>query len=526
MEDRVATRRRAVWIESALAVVALSVCLGTAAILILWGVVGSSGLSDPTWVTMSPPQPRATGTVASVLSALTVTPETMWSSRVRAEGAGQPTLGEAVTPDPTPTATAASPPTPTPTPSVTPTPTLTPTPFSLGPPVVIGVTPTLSDTTPVPTVVPPVSVPSDAITVVLLGSDRRPEWNEWHTDAIQVVSVQPGLPAVTVLSIPRDLYVYIPGFWMSRINFADMYGELYRYEGGGPALVQQTLLYNLGIPVDHYIRVDFGGFIGVIDILGGVDIPVHCRLEDHWPYPDEHGEYPIKVLEPGVHHVDGQTALWYARSRMTTSVFSRERRQQQVLEAIWRKSRSLDILPRLPQLWEQYRHMVVTDLNLIDLLRLAEVAFRLNSQNVRTRSIGYGHVIPWTTPHGGNVFLPNWEEIEPVLAEALGPVSQAHQWRSAQVVEVWNGTPNVGWAHLAADRLHRAGYAVVVAEADRRDYAQSQLIDFTTASGGATSHLRWLMMVSPENVITAPDPDASVPYRVILGADYNTCRGF
>jgi LCP family protein required for cell wall assembly len=367
-------------------------------------------------------------------------------------------------------------------------------------------------------------VPAGSINIIVLGSDRRPDWSDWHTDAVQLVSIQPGIPAVTVLSIPRDLYVYIPGFWMSRINFADMYGELYGYEGGGPALVQQTMLYNLGIPVDHYVRVDFGGFKGIVDILGGVEIPVHCRLEDHWPYPDENGEYPIKILEPGVHHMDGQTALWYARSRKTSSVFARERRQQQVLEAIWRKSRSLDILPRIPQLWDQYRSMVVTDLNLIDVARLVEVAFRLDSQYVRLRSIGYQHVIPWTTPKGGNVFLPDWEKIEPLVAEALGPVPEARLWRAMQTVEVWNGTSSPGWDQLAADRLWREGFAVVIAEPDRRDYARTQLIDLTAqAPGSGASHLQWMFKVAPENVVAAPDLGAPASYRLIIGADYQTC---
>jgi hypothetical protein len=286
------------------------------------------------------------------------------------------------------------------------------------------------------------------------------------------------------------------------------------------------MLYNLGIPVDHYVRVDFGGFKGIVDILGGVDIPVHCRLVDHWPYPDENGEYPVKVLEPGVYHMDGQTALWYARSRKTSSTFARERRQQQVLEAIWRKSRSLEILPRLPQLWEQYRSMVVTDLDLIDTLRLAEVAFRLDAQHVRLRNIGYEHVIPWTTPKGGSVFLPNWEEMEPLLAEALGPVPEARVWRTLQTVEVWNGTSNPGWDQLAADRLWREGFAVVIAEPDRRDYAQTQLVDFTTLEdGSAASRLRWMFNVAPENVISAPLRGGAAQYRLVIGADYQTCPG-
>jgi hypothetical protein len=222
--------------------------------------------------------------------------------------------------------------------------------------------------------------------------------------------------------------------------------------------------------------------------------------------------------------MDGATALWYARSRKTSSVFARERRQQQVLEAIWRKSRSLNVLPHIPQLWEQYRSMVVTDLNLLDVARLAEVAFRLNAQHVRVRSIGYRHVIPWTTPKGGNVFLPNWEEIEPLVAEALGPVPQERLWRTTQTVEVWNGTPNPDWDQLAADRLWREGFAATIAQPDRRDYPQTQLVDFTTpGQGSAASYLRWMFRVAPENVISAPDPNAAAQYRLIIGADYQTC---
>lgn len=429
------------------------------------------------------------------------------------------------TPVPTPDPTATFTPSPTATPTETPTPMPTPTSFSLATPALVGVTPALSDTTAVPTPVPVVEMARGTINIVVLGSDRRPDWSDWHTDAIHIVSIQPLMPAVTVLSIPRDLYVYIPGFRMGRINCADMYGEVYGYEGGGPALLQQTLLYNLGIPVDHYVRTDFDGFIGIVDTLGGVDIPVHCRLQDYWPYPNQAGEYVTMTLEPGVYHMDGETALWYARSRKTSSIFARERRQQQVLHAIWRKARSLDLLPRIPELWGQFRSMVVTDMEFGDVLTLAKVAFRLDEQNVRFRNIGYRQVIPWTTPRGAAVFLPNWGEIGLVVSEALGPVPEGRLWRTLQTVEVWNGTPNVDWDQLAADRLFREGFTAVIAQPDRRDYPQTQLMDFTsTTKGSAVSHLQWMFNVSAQNIISAPDPSVGVQYRLIIGADYQTCR--
>ncbi len=432
-----------------------------------------------------------------------------------------------VTPAPPPSPTATFTPGPTATPTHTPTPAPTPTSFTLDIPQLIEVTAvaTLSDTTAIPSPVPTAEMAPRTLNVVVLGSDQRPDWNDWHTDVVQIVSIQTMVPAVTVLSIPRDLYVYIPEQGMSRINFADMYGEVFAYEGGGPGLIQQTLLYNLGIPVDHYVRTDFDGLIGIVDALGGVEIPVHCELMDFWPYPNEAGEYITKTLEPGMHHLDGESALWYARSRKTSSTFARERRQQQVLQAIWRKSRSLDIVPRIPELWEQFRSMIVTDMTITDMVMLAEMATRLDEQNVRFRNIGYQHVIPWTTPGGGSVFLPNWEEIGPVVSEALGPVPEGRLWRTLQSVEVWNGTDRGGWDQLAADRLYREGFGAIIGQPDRRDYAQTQLIGLTSLTkGSAASYLRWMFNVAPENVITASDLNAPAQYRLIIGADFETCR--
>jgi LCP family protein required for cell wall assembly len=438
-----------------------------------------------------------------------------------------PTLTFTATPLPSPSPNPTETFTPSPTATATdiPTPAFTPTPLLLSTLAPVSMMATLTGSTPIPTAVPMVEMSPDTINIVVLGSDRRPEWGEWHTDAIHIVSIQPYVPAVTVLSIPRDLYVYIPGFWMSRINFADVYGELYGYEGGGPALLRQTLLYNLGIPVNYYVRTDFDGFIGIIDTLGGVDIPVHCRLEDHWPYPDENGEYPIKVLEPGLHHLDGESALWYARSRMTSDVFARERRQQQVLQAIWRRARSLDLLPQVPELWEKSRSMIATDMTLEDVAMLAGVAFRLDEQNVRFRSIGYEEVIPWTTPKGGSVFLPNWEKIGPVVSEALGPMPEGRLRRTLQTVEVWNGTPNADWDQLASDRLVRQGFPVFIGEPDRRDYVQTVLIDYTTTpKGSAVPYLQEMFGISSANVISMPSAGMPVQYRLIVGADYKTCR--
>ena len=493
--------------------------------------------------TISAPRPsgaRVLGMGALVVAALLVFSVAAIAGRMTAHQTSPAAAGAFPSSSPTPespftpTSTLPLPPTATPTATRTPTSTPTPAPTPTPTPIVVVPSPfptpgvswqmVLSSPIPIPTPVPPVPVASDAINIVVLGSDRRPDWSEWHTDAIHVVSVQTGRPAVSVISIPRDLYVYIPGFWMSRINFADYYGEAHGYPGGGTALLRDTLLYNLGIRADYFVRTDFDGLIGIVNTLGGIDIPVHCRLSDHWPYPDETGQYPILTLEPGMHHMDGETALWYARSRLTTSVFSRERRQQQVLQAIWRKARSTGALRQVPELWDQVRQMVVTDLGPTEILNLAQVALRLKEENIRFYNIGHGLVVPWTTPYGGNVFLPQWEQIEPVLSEAMAPVPESRLSRVFSPVEVWNGTPNPDWDLLAVDRLVRAGFPATVGVPDRRDYPHTTLVVFRAyAKGTGVDYLQEIFGIPDERVTYQEDGGSQFGFRLIIGADYQTC---
>jgi LCP family protein required for cell wall assembly len=376
----------------------------------------------------------------------------------------------------------------------------------------------------IPMPVQPAPVAADAINIVVLGSDRREDWSEWHTDVVQVVSIQRESGTVSIISVPRDLYVYIPTLWMSRINFAEFYGEAYDYEGGGPALLRDTLLYNLGIRMDYYVRTNFDGLIGIVDISGGVDIPVHCHLSDYWPHPDENGEYPILTMEPGIHHMDGETALWYARSRKTTSVFSRERRQQRVLYALWYKARSAGMLTRAPALWRQGQKMIQTDLTLPDILELVQIALTLDDRGVRFYNIGAGAVTPWTTPYGGAVFLPRPEEVQAIVAEAMALPPTARLDRVYMPIEVWNGTPNEGWGWLAADRLYRAGFPAEVGESARRDYAETQLVIFSErVKGTGAGYLQQMFNIPDSQVVHQPDDSAAFGFRLILGADYETC---
>ncbi|MEJ5310322.1 MAG: LCP family protein [Anaerolineae bacterium] len=440
-----------------------------------------------------------------------------------------PTWTSTFTPSPLPTYT--------PRPTRTPTPTITPSPLPPRRPTAIPITPVaemeITMTAaysgylpiPIPTPVPRYPIPAEAMTIVLLGSDQRPDWDYWNTDAIQYVVIYPDIPSVSVLSIPRDLYVYIPNIRMSRINTVDSYGEHYGFDGGGIGLLNQTLLYNLGITADYYAKVDFNGLMGLVDMLGGVDVPVHCQLHDYWPVPDENGEYHILTLEPGLVHMNGELALWYSRTRKTTSVFAREARQQQILEAMWHKAKNSNLFTMIPSLYEQSRDLYQTDLGIGNILELGIVAAQLDSTDVRFYNIGRQETQFYITAQGGNVFLPVWEPMAEVIDAAIARPSPSRAARADIYVEVWNGSyaPDRDW--LAADTLERWGYTPVVAPADRLDYPQTQIVVFSsTTKGTGLSHIQELFHVSDANVIYAEDPASPVKLRLILGADYDPCR--
>lgn len=431
----------------------------------------------------------------------------------------------------------ALPPTWTPTPTFTPSPTATPTPLPATPtPTPLpGVRPTAvplmgtpavppSSTLPIPTPVPALDIPDEAVTILLLGSDKRPQWNDWHTDVVQYVVIYPDVPSVSIVSIPRDLYVYIPNFWMSRVNFADLYGEKYGVEGGGFGLLNQTLLYNLGITADFYVKVDFDGLISLVDLLGGIDVPVHCRLEDYWPYPDPDGTYHRIALDPGLHHMDGELALWYSRSRLTTSAFSRERRQQQVLKAMWLKGKQMDLVASAPQMYLQTRDLYQTNLGLGNILQLAVTAAQLDPVNVRRFNIGPNETRPYVTPYGGSVVLPLWERIQPLLQQALSAPLTNRATQNPVLVEVVNASGHGDWDQLAADRLYTFGFIPVIVAYDGAPQARTQVLFYgETTKGSGVNELLRALALNEARLVWQPDANARIKLRIVLGQDYQPC---
>ena len=368
---------------------------------------------------------------------------------------------------------------------------------------------------------------NDNVTFLLLGSDKRPGQTYFRTDTIIIAVIRPGSGQVALISVPRDLYVYIPNRGMDRINAAYEYGEMDNYPGGGFALLKDTILYNLGLSIDHLAIVDFDGFRRIVDTLGGIDVPVFCPYTD-WrlidPSYDQNDEnnWALYTVGPGVVHMDGDLALWYARSRKKSSDFDRGRRSQEVLRALYARALQTDTISKIPELYNDFSSSFITDLTLPDLLQLAPLAGHLNNADIRSYYIGRDLVTGWMTPGGASVLLPNGPAIQSMLQQALSFAPRTTD-AEALTVEVRNGTVNPGWDSLAAERLNYVGYNTRLAFADRQDYVNSLLYDLSdTPDLSRAGSLLNVLGLPPAAFVTAP-MQVDINYVLVVGADYQPC---
>lgn len=374
---------------------------------------------------------------------------------------------------------------------------------------------------------PPLLDAPDVITFLLLGSDLR-SGASYRTDTLVVAIIRPHEGQVSLVSIPRDLWVNIPTAGMNRINTAYQSGELSGYPGGGAALLRDTIRENLGLEIDHTAMVDFDGFRRIVNTLGGIDVPVACSYTD-WRLraptldPYDENNWMLFTTGQGLIHMDGDYALWYARSRSKSNDFDRGRRQQEVLRALYAQALRTDVLSRLPQLYADFRSTIRTDVGLNDLLQLAPLALHLTNADIRSYYIAGDLVTPWTTPGGAYVLLPNTALIQEMLRQALSP-SPIQKERQTWRVEVRNGTPNAGWDALAAERLNYAGYETLIRASAQQDYAQTLLYDLTPDQDRArTASLLAVLGLPASAPISLPSPGADAAYVLILGQDYDPC---
>ncbi len=378
----------------------------------------------------------------------------------------------------------------------------------------------------------------ERVNVLILGIDRRAgQSGTFRTDSMLVLTLDPVTKTGGVLSIPRDLWVPIPGYGVARINTAHFYGDRDDYPGGGPALAAKTVENNLGIPIHFYVRIDFDAFVELVDRIGGIDIYVEKEIYDR-TYPsndpaDPYGFDPLHI-EAGQQHFDGQLALKFARTRHSSGGdFDRARRQQKVIRAIFEKVTRLGMLPTLiaqaPDMWRTVQDSVETDLQLDQMVALARLATQVDPDDIRFGVIDERYTIPYVTETGAEVLILLRDRMRELRDEMFtakdAPGEEQADARSrieeeAATIEVLNGTVTEGLAVGVAERLRERDLHVLhTGNADRQNIGESLVIAHTGKTYTAQYVARFLDLPSSA-VVEGSDSAAEYDISLILGGDY------
>lgn len=362
---------------------------------------------------------------------------------------------------------------------------------------------------------------SGRVNILLLGMGDKGHEGENLTDTLMVVSLDTKTKEVAMISIPRDLYVKVDDYGYSKINAAHAYGEKYKVDGGGPKLASDTISNVIDQPIHYYARVDFTGFKKIIDLMGGVDIDVEKDLYDPL-YPG--GTFYIKK---GPRHMNGETALKYARSRETTSDFDRAKRQQQVIIAVKEKALSSQTLlnpKKISDIIQTVGDHVKTDMQLWEGQRLYNLGKNIDNSKIINKVFdnGPGGLLVSDSSYGaGYTLIPRlglgkYAEIQDAVKNIF--VESKLKTEEAKI-SVLNGTTRSGIASNLAEKLRNKGLNVINTSTSEVPYAKTTIIDYSDdTKSGTITYLKELLGAE----VQKSDKDSSSDIDIILGKDYTT----
>jgi polyisoprenyl-teichoic acid--peptidoglycan teichoic acid transferase len=370
------------------------------------------------------------------------------------------------------------------------------------------------------------------ITVLFLGLDYR-DWEAGEiprSDTMMLVTLDPLAQTVGFLSIPRDMWVEIPGFGHNKINTAYFLGEVNKLPGGGPGLAMETVEHFLGVPVDYYALVDFMTFVDLIDELGGLDLYVRQEVTISRIGDNDSQE----ILREGVQWLDGMQVLGYARSRYTDGGdFDRAARQQEVIMAIKDQVVTWNMLPELiakaPALYQEVNEGINTNLNLDDMLKLANLGVQIPRENFTQKVIGPDMVYSGTSPDGLSIMIPIPDDIRGLRDQVFTntPISQTvinsdlavlRQTEGARIA-IHNGTQDGTLASRTAEYFRSQGLNVVEETNAQNIYNSSQMIIYHGKPYTA-SYLAGLLGIPNAAVTFEFNPDNYADIVLILGNDW------
>ena len=379
--------------------------------------------------------------------------------------------------------------------------------------------------TPVPVRQPlPMWSGGERLNLLLMGLDQRPgSASPARTDVIMIASVDPTQRKVRLLSIPRDLWVEIPGHGENRINSAYFYGEFDGAPDGGPGLMRRTIEHNFGLSIDYYGTLNFECFERIVDILGGITVDVPEEIRDD-RYPDDSYGYTEIYIPAGRQQMDGETALQYVRARHESNDFSRMRRQQQVILAVREKALRLDAVFALPELIPLMGKAFSTDLSVDSLLGLANLAAQIQPEDVELRVVDESLTIPYVTPDGAQVLLPRLEQIRALVSQLFDDapgVSESSELNMTEVrVVVRADVTRPELATEVASLLQRRGYTAWVEPDGVQIESPGTFIASRREAAETAVLMAGLLQVSPEFVMLDPNVEEDRDIVLTLGRDF------
>lgn len=250
--------------------------------------------------------------------------------------------------------------------------------------------------------------------VLLLGMDARPGEKTARTDTIILASIDRKIGRAVLLSIPRDTRIadYGP---LRKINLVNQIK--------GPEATCKEVEKLLGVEVNHYVLTNFQGFQNLIDLLGGIDLEVEFNL---------YSPSTQTSLVRGQRHLNGKQTLLYARYRGTVDAdIGRTARQQKVMLAIYRQFMRVETIPKLPQMIQEVRQNVQTNITAGDLLYLARLITTIEEQNIITQTLPGNH---WVDPYTGGSF---WVVDQQVARSILPSLYWGHHYDVYQQAPGW-----------------------------------------------------------------------------------------
>lgn len=300
------------------------------------------------------------------------------------------------------------------------------------------------------------------------------------SDTMIVMSIDWKTKKTAMISVPRDLWVSIPGYNTAKLNEAYYYGEKNsKTTGGGGKVTSDMMNKILGIPIHYFVAVDFNGFKNMIDTVGGIDVTVDQNLYDPYYPADNMIDYSPFKITAGDHHLDGATALKFARSRETTSDFDRSKRQQKVIAALKLKLMTAGVLAnpvKVTELLNTLGSHVTTNMSVNDIKSFWDLIKDFDLSNITNKVLDTSAGSPLvssTSSGGAYIILPkkganNYTDLQAIAkniftdtTSATGTTGTTTKTNADPKIQVLNGSGKAGQATLEASILEKEGYTKV-----------------------------------------------------------------